>query len=259
MERTIKNYTEEQISEVESFLEEGVIMDTNRICEFYLTLGQSDNSKDVRFVLYRFNLKCASAYVDPFRFCCILADDLMEAAIKARRIAGKNVVIVDFDSQRLKKEKSKPNYLPFGKYEGQSINDVMEVNPSYVLWLSNNYNGRNKGLIERLSEIRQEAAAKVTEINREKGSSYIGEVGQKVKVEGEVISIATTGNYYSDEVIHKIRVKDDNGNTVTRSGKLPDGIEKGARITIEGTVKNHSEYLGVKYTFLGGRCKITPA
>mgnify|MGYP001267745410 FL=1 len=149
-----KEYTDEQIEISERIVSDRKIIE-NPLCTFYITLGQSSNSKHVRFVLYRFLHKVVSPYVNPFQFVGILSDNLIDACKKSLNVAGVNPIIIDFNIQRLKKEKMKPNIIKFGKYKDKHIEDILETDPQYILWLSNNYNGNCKGLMERLIEIKK--------------------------------------------------------------------------------------------------------
>ena len=101
---------------------------------------------------------------------------------------GVNPIIIDFNIQRLKKEKMKPNFIPFGKYKDKHIEDVLETDPQYILWLSNNYNGKSKGLMERLIEIKKTAIDKIIDNNRiNYKSEFVGVIGEKIIVTQELV------------------------------------------------------------------------
>lgn len=247
-----KEYTQEQIEKAEKILSDRKVIE-NPLCTFYVTLGQSSNSKNVRFVLYRWLNKVISPYVNPFQFVGILCDDLIEACEKSLVVAGVNPILIDFDVQRLKKEKMKPNFIPFGKYKGKHIEDILETDPQYIYWLSNNYSGNNKGLMYRLDELRQVSREKVIYENRTNSkSNFVGVEGQRINVVGTVQSI-----YPADFNGFVIKIMDTNGNFLTKTGTLPKNLKKGDVISIEGMVKKHYEKMGIKHTSFGGRCKMT--
>lgn len=246
-----KEYTDEQINKAENILSDHKVIE-NPLCTFYVTLGQSTNSKNVRFVLYKWLHKCISPYVNPFQFVCVLCDDLIESCEKSIVVSGLNPIIIDFNLQRLKQEKMIPNFIPFGKYKDKDIEDVLQSDPQYIYWLSNNYFGKNKGLLYRLNELKQTAKEKIIYENRNVSkSNFVGVEGQRIIIKGTVQSI-----YPIDFGGYSIKIIDDNGNFLTKNGILPNGIKKGDIITIDGKIKKHYEKMGTKHTSFGGRCKI---
>ena len=88
-------------------------------------------------------------------------------------------------------------------------------------------------------------------------SEYLGNVGDKIVVEGNLISryeFTTSFSYYG-ETSYIYRFEDMFGNVVVwKSGKIIDKDE-GDECTIVGFVKEHKEYKGVKETVLT-RCKV---
>lgn len=133
MKETIeKIYTDDQLAEAERIVSERVVH--NDFSVFYLTLGQSGNSKDVRFVLYRLSLK-GSPYQNPFTYHGPLADDLIEAAKKAKAICGSNPIVIDFGKQNVIKAYTRwtPDVIRFGKHSGVKLS---EVDPKYLVWVA---------------------------------------------------------------------------------------------------------------------------
>jgi len=49
---------------------------------------------------------------------------------------------------------------------------------------------------------------------------------------------------------------DNNGNFLSKTGVIPNGLKIGDSVTIEGLIKNHYEKMGIKNTSFGGKCKI---
>ncbi len=91
----MKTYTEEQLNKAYKMCEgKPSINSTNIVC-----LGQSDGSKGVRFTLYRFvNADEMFSLNDPMKFQCVLAEDLIHAVEKARKICGDTIIELWADS-----------------------------------------------------------------------------------------------------------------------------------------------------------------
>lgn len=126
-------HTEEELLMAQKIVDEGVV--ENPLGIFYLTLGQSGNSKDVRFVLYRLNLKANSPHVNPFQFQCVLSDNLVEAAHKAKNYCGNTPIVIDFNRQNAIKEYQRwtPDVVRFGKNYGLKIS---ECEPNFIIWVA---------------------------------------------------------------------------------------------------------------------------
>lgn len=161
-----------------------------------------------------------------------------------------------YDTEKL--EMVEQGIMPFGKHKGKVIADL----PMYtILWWADQVAGENngdvfqavcsycmgvaldKGYIAKREEIRKER----DEINAK--SNFIGEPKQRLEMKGvveQVISLGFTQVSYYTEVekfLTKIRVGDD---VVVYFGN--NIAEKGDEITFKATVKEHSEYNGVKQT-----------
>lgn len=127
-------YTDAEFQEAENIVNANVIK--NEITMFYLTLGQSGGSKNVRFVLYSLRLKTLSVHAgNPFSFCCVLADNLIEAAHKAKQYCGNTQIVIDFNKQNAIAAYSKwtPDVIRFGKNAGMKLS---EVDNKYLLWIA---------------------------------------------------------------------------------------------------------------------------
>jgi fructose-specific phosphotransferase system component IIB len=84
-------------------------------------------------------------------------------------------------------------------------------------------------------------------------SSYVGTVGQKITFEGTISMIASYETMYGYTHIYKI--VDDNKNVfIWKTNKFIDTTEIN-RVTVTGTIKEHSEYREEKQTVLT-RCKV---
>ncbi len=115
--------------------------------------------------------------------------------------------------------------------------------------------GRNLGLLTSLFPTyrkdleRKEAKRKKAEA--EKASEYVGKVGDRITVElAEAKALTSWITQWGETILWKLT--DTSGNVyVWKTGNdIPDGTEK-----IKGTIKEHSEWNGVKQTILT-RCKL---
>lgn len=105
---------------------------------------------------------------------------------------------------------------------------------------------------ERLEQERIEA--------QKKKSQYIGEVGERITLEAvyEFSAWFTVRGFYGGEelvYIHNFRAGDNKLIWKTSKGLGNIEIEKGDKVTIKGTVKEHKEYNGEKQTALT-RCRL---
>lgn len=91
-------------------------------------------------------------------------------------------------------------------------------------------------------------------------SEYVGHVGDKIEI---VVTYTHTSswennfptNYWSTRVTHLHTFKDENGNVLTWKTGNHIKADYGTRFKLKGTIKDHSEYKGIKQTVLT-RCKL---
>lgn len=104
--------------------------------------------------------------------------------------------------------------------------------------------------VERAAKVAQWAAAKAAK----QASDFIAPVGtKKVRVEGTISAIRYIPGDYNTTVLYTILTKD--GNLVKWfASREALGENEGREVVIEGTVKKHEDYEGVKSTVLT-RCK----
>ena len=113
----------------------------------------------------------------------------------------------------------------------------------------------------RAEQIRKEQEAEEERIKAEKAiSKYVGQVGDKLTVEGTFIKTAWFDTHigWMEQRMYIHTFKDADGNVLvwkTSSGLGRLDLESGDQVEIKGTVKEHSEYKDEKQTVLT-RCKI---
>jgi hypothetical protein len=250
----------------------------NGISVFYVTLGQSGGSKDVRFVLYRLALNCKSAHVNPFSFQCVLADDLIEACQKAKSICGTNPIVIDFNRQNAIAEYHRwtPDVVRFGKNYGLRL---QECEPKFVIWVAkgcplfdddiqcwcNHYFGG-----EPFMQIAREMAVKIGYGVVDNDRFYTNEQYAKMKAKKEAFDAIKQGHHYPEgtkiseqmTIVKKtgydsqfgyvsiITMTDRENRAFTYKGSsFPVAVSVGDIIEIKGTIK-HGEYKDTKQSFV---------
>lgn len=85
-------------------------------------------------------------------------------------------------------------------------------------------------------------------------SDFVSEVGVRIEFEAQVIGVyGVEGNFGPYDIV---KFRDNDGNLFTWFAAGHSDLERGDRISIKGTVKDHDTYRGVKQTILT-RCKYT--
>lgn len=89
-------------------------------------------------------------------------------------------------------------------------------------------------------------------------SEYVGELKERIEVEVKITDINSyhiSGYSYFGTEVYIYSMEDQSGNALVWKTSYNLNIKKSDVITIKGTVKDHSEYRGIKQTQLT-RCKI---
>ena len=103
----------------------------------------------------------------------------------------------------------------------------------------------------------------IAEAKKDK-SEYVGTVGDKIGTEATLVNVArfdtkfgTTNVYTFRDIFKNVFVWKTSGvcEKVEADGKSLRHVEVGERVELQGTVKDHNEYKGIKQTVLT-RCKI---
>jgi len=269
-------YSEAQLEQAQAIVDANVV--ENGITVFYVTLGQSEGSKDVRFVLYRLKLNCTSPHVNPFTFECVLADDLIEACQKAKRMCGTNPIVIDFNRQNAIAEYHRwtPDVVRFGKNYGLKLS---ECEPKFVMWVAkgcplfseehdcwcNHYFG-GEAFMQTARDFAVNSGLGVVDNDRfYSNEQYAKMIAQKEKLESlrhghhytegtkvsEPMTIAKQTGYDSIYGFVQVITMYDNENRVFtyKGSSFPIEVSVGDSIDIRGTVK-HGEYKEIKQTYL---------
>lgn len=211
--------------------------------------------KSSYFTLYRYN-NLTLAGRDPYTYIKNLSTDLIQAVEKVATHAGLPIMLSGEDNFN-------PEHIPHtcfqhGKYRGQSIATVYETDPQYVVWAANNFTAKNKKqqiVKDTLSAIKEAHFQMLTERNQaECQSEYQGQLKERMTLSLTIY----TGKKFSSEwgpAKTRYRAVDANGNLYQFYSKNHD-IKPNTTVDITGTVMNHREYVGKRYTCLN-RVNIT--
>lgn len=201
------------------------------------------------FTLYRFSNRTLPGR-DPYTYIKNLSTDLVAAVEKVATHSGLPIMFSGDDNFN-------PEHIPHtcfqnGKYRGQSIADVYETDPQYVVWAANNFTAKNKKqqiVIDTLAAIKDAHFQMLTERNQaECQSEYQGALKQRLDL---TLTVYTSKLFKGDFGPAKTRYRatDAAGNLYQFYTKNHDLIKDGV-YEITGTVTNHREYVGKKFTCL---------
>lgn len=164
----------------------------------------------------------------------------------------KNIADVDPGDSNFKKKYGDPEDVKFGQCEGNTTKDVLENDPSYILWVVENFDDPSDCIepeIEQMREMADEAERRLQ--NREE-SEHVGKKGEREKFAVKVEkSIAYENKGKRKRVVV---MRDKNNNRITtflrRSSKTARELDRAApkrsnrNLTIEAEVAKHKEYEG---------------
>lgn len=194
--------------------------DINPLRDYVITLGQSNNSKGVMFVLYSILRKPASAYVSPLTYLGILADDIDTAIINARkRIPNFKLTIEDYETIRSRRDSLT---MPFGKYKGETIESIFDKDEKYIYWLYNSDSVKyikSNTLLQKLADYAQIAKENIITANKEKTNDAlpmdISPIERKLTIYSAHINNSIFG---FNQVTYKFKMKDEFGNLYSYQG-----------------------------------------
>jgi len=135
--------------------------------------------------------------------------------------------------------------------------DTYELDYTECLYINYEYGTIEWDIEKALNKI-YELQTKTSEV--ENNSDYIGEEGQKVTVDAMLDHVGwyhiNSFRGYGEDTVYIYSFVDSKGNVLVWKTTKGLSIEDGDKVIITGTIKEHSEYKGVKQTVLQ-RCKIT--
>lgn len=250
--RDVIEYSDEQIDKAYKICEgKHYEQFTNIVC-----LGQSDNSKDVMFVLYQYR-KPNNSYspLSTMQFKQILSNDLVRACEKAREICGDSFIAIENDvnvskiSIRLLVEdfkKDNPTIVPLLEMKNhiaRDINRFLETK-GYItnaqIELLRKIDERNR----KWAEEKKESMEKSEKYSLLEDHHFNVKDRVEVTISDIISKVSFDTEWGHNHVIKYLTTCD---KIVMYSGTSPKEINVGD--TIKGTVK-HNTYKGTKQTLL---------
>lgn len=213
--------------------------------------------KRVYFTLYRYN-KPVSGYVNPYKYIKNISIDFekviekvigkLHLPILACYDENNNPLLTGF---RRRTKEGIPT-LPFGKYRGETLEQIWDKDRGYVLWFNKNYKSDGKYkltsedviLLDQSNELVNIFFEELSEKNRKDCTSEFIELDKRMETELDVYSVKNG----------KIYGKNNEGNIIYFYDKNFE-IKEGQKIIVVGRTTKHVEILGRKTTYIN-RIKI---
>jgi len=248
--RTQNRYTEEQLQEAVDLVEShnAQIGETSKTISFYMV--DVTGHKSVYYTLYRFNPQASK---NPYSYLGNLSTDLMQAVQKICTGRGLKVELITTDN--FNPEFPKSGLLSFGKHKDKSLDQIYSEDPGYVLWLASKFEPRTKHMADIVQHAKHIAEAHwqmVTEQNKaECTSQYIGSVGERLDLELSGVTVSQFQvegwGFNRIETRYLVKGQDADGNLIKFYTSHHPEDES---IKVRGTVKDHQEKVGRKWTVL---------
>lgn len=248
--------SDQEIEDAEKYLEQGSDPTWDlKDGYFYVDIT---GRYSVYYTLWKANLNNAD------RFITNLSTDFQTAIQKAKKAAGRIPIEIDRTGTKAGLfNAAKLEILSFGKYREKTLGDIFVEDPKYIIYLSQNLEGKSKEWIEKIQYYKDLYFETIRKKNQEESiSQFVGKIGDKITIEAYIYDVKETRNDYNGKVQYECKLKDDDGNKYKtyNIGNNPVDITKSVKvgddITLTAKVKDHKEWLGVKFTLLYF-CKIT--
>ena len=229
--------------------------------DYIITLGLSGRSKGVMFVLYTYNKKVISPYVNPYVYLGLLGGDLKTACINARkRIKTHELQLWDEETMR-ERQKTYANdpttiLIPFGKYKGLSIAELYDTDLNYLYWLANNGVFKTQYLNDAMQQYREICLNTIITNNKAQSNSVALPIEEhatlkKLKIYNykreEVVYYG-----YVEQVLFSVKLIDDAGNKYTYwgSSKVFENKQKDDEIEFKCRIAKTYESMGIVFNVL---------
>ncbi|MFW6226159.1 MAG: hypothetical protein ACOC3V_04305 [bacterium] len=213
--------------------------------------------KRVYFTLYRYD-KPISGYVNPYKYIKNISIDFEKVIDKViGRLHLPILACYDDNNSPLligfrKRTKEGVPTLPFGKYRGETLEQVWDKDRGYILWFNKNYKKDGKYklteedviLLDQSNELVNIFFEEISEKNRKECTSEFIELKKRMDFD---ITITKIGN-------GKVYGENEDGNIIYFYYEGND-FEVGQKLTVVGRTTKHVEVLGRKTTYIN-RIKI---
>jgi len=145
--------------------------------------------------------------------------------------------------------------MPFGKYKGQTLEEIASHDLGYLAYIYINATAEVKAILAPYAE--KHAAIKKIEIDAREAkfaeaaalSKHIGAIGDKIIIDAEITFTMVVPNRFSYNGSNLLIVgKDASQNQFKAIYSGSDSFEKGDKLKIKATIKGHGEYKGAAQT-----------
>jgi len=251
--------TDEEIAETYKILEAGVDPNWDESKFGAMYIGITGRHR-VYYTLWKWNPRS----LDGIIYLGNAAMNIVDAAKKAKSIAGIQPVYLESSDALNSLKGSPPEVMTFGKFRGKTIGEAYATDPQYVIWLSKNMQPRNQKQVkqqEMAKELADDFFRSLGDKRREsEDKEFFGKLGDVFEGAVKVNQIRYFTNEYGNSI--RFQAEGDNNrfqfymqNDVVykfiEMNNIDDVNElKGKTILIKGKVKGHKEILGHNYTFL---------
>lgn len=244
--------SDKEVEEAEEYLEKGVDKDWDQSKSglFYIDVS---GKYSVYYTLWRYK---PSSHFKQEQFITNLSTDFQTAVEKAKKAAGRIPVIIDrYGTKSGMFQAIKAEKITFGKYRGKTLGDIFVEDPKYIVWMYKNYISKSKERTERIKYYYDLHMETITKKNVEESKSeFVGKIGEKITIDAEAYKVTASENNFNNKIQYGCKLIDEEGNKyMTYSIGQP--IKDGDSIKLTAKVKDHKEFLGIKFTAIY-YCKI---
>ena len=217
----------------------------------YYVISVTGNRRSYYTLYQHYNVN-ANQFSQKDHYVCNLSTDLIEAVSKI--CTGKGLPVVLYINDNFNPERIPATYFPIGKYKGQSLADVYDIDPNYIIWASFNLsvkknNKKIEMMYQALNHLRDAHFQMITEKNLNTSTSeYIGTINNRITTDATIIKkFRQQPTDFQPQPNTKYTATDKDGNRIQFYTKIND-LEINSTYSIKGTIKRHFESLGVKTT-----------
>lgn len=217
----------------------------NPLRTYHITTGQSESSKDVMFVLYA----CPKSSIVKPTYLGTLAINFDDAIIAARKKVP--MFQIEVDTEETFSNRREVNTLPFGKYKGMTIEQVFDVDPKYIFWLSGSDSRlyiKSKNVLQAIEQYGPIAKELIVTENKARSTSIALTVEEKSTL--KTLTCYKSTPVESDFLVHAFKsyFADADGNKYAYTGGKK--FEVGATVDIKCKIVSNYEALGILFNVI---------
>jgi hypothetical protein len=232
--------TDDEIKDAEEYLEKGIDSDWDyKNGYFFIDIT---GRYSVYYTLWK---------ISPLdsHFITNLSTDFQTAVQKAKKATGRIPVLIDRTGTKAGLfQAAKDEIVTFGTHRGETLGDIFATDPQYIVWLSKKYKGNTSLKMDRIKYYRDLYYETITKKNQEESKSkWVGKKGDEITITADIYDFKIADNPYNNQVQYECRLKDEDGNKYM-TYNIGKKLKNGDSVKLKAKVKDHKEYLGVKFT-----------